>query len=226
MHCGGVRQEFRQRPAGGRAAPSPAGPGGEAPGPPGDRPVHHHRPGGHRSGDRPKRRGGGAAGAVRGPDPGQGEADPGGLGRALGPVPGKVGHGGGGRGDPGLLGAQGEKRRPVAGPVRPVPPRRGRAAEAGGGGGLRGAAGGLHPLGHRVLLPGQGRPGPGAGGAPGRPPGPGPDPAAAPAHGVCLPLRRQPGGARQGGGLPVGGGPGGRAGDRPEQAPLAGGPRA
>ena len=90
---GRLRPQLCLRPAGGRAPPPGAGPGGQAPGREALRPVHHHRAGGHRPGDRPQRRGGGAAGAVRGHDPGQGEADPGGLRGRHGPHPGKTGHG-------------------------------------------------------------------------------------------------------------------------------------
>ena len=56
-----------------------AGPGGQAAGPGALGPVYHHRPGGHRPGDSPCLRRGGAARPLRGADPRQGEAAAGGL---------------------------------------------------------------------------------------------------------------------------------------------------
>ena len=158
VHCGGLWPQLCLGPAGGGAAPPRAGPGGQAAGPGALGPVYHHRPGGHRPGDSPCLRRGGAARPLRGADPRQGEAAAGGLLGGPGAHRGKAGlRAHRGRACP-LHRAPGQKRRPVAAAVRPVPPRRrGPAPGCRGPGGLRLLAG-LHPLGHPLQpVPARGR---------------------------------------------------------------------
>ena len=222
VHCGGLRPQLRLGPAGRGAAPPRAGPGGQAAGPGALGPVYHHRPGGHRPGDSPCLRRGGAARPLRGADPRQGEAAAGGLLGGPGAHRGKAGPGAHrGRARP-LHRAPGQKRRPVAAAVRPVPPRRrGPAPGCRGPGGLRLLAG-LHPLGH----PFQPVPARGGGPSPGSPHAPAPRLAAVPppaaADCLCLPPPGGGGHPGQGGGLQAGGGAGRQPGHHPLPARLAG----